>query len=63
MKSSFFNLIAGIVKDMPTLADEQSVKLFPAVLSRLGETDPVICPNLWEAVERTTSIEVPVFVI
>ena len=48
---------------MPTLADEQSVKLFPAVLSRLGETDPVIFPNLWEAVERTTSVEVPVFVI
>ncbi|XP_067945873.1 E3 ubiquitin-protein ligase listerin-like [Watersipora subatra] len=57
VKSSFFNLLSRVMQDIPALANDYAKKICSAVLSRLGETDPVICPNLWEAVGRATSME------
>ena len=59
IKSSFYSMLAALCQSNPELAREFADTICPVVLHNLDESDPLISPNLWEAVLYTiTTIQV-----
>lgn len=55
IKSAFYSLLSGVIHSMPELANEKASKICGSVLSKLNETDPVVCASVWEAALCTVS--------
>ncbi|XP_068931164.1 E3 ubiquitin-protein ligase listerin isoform X1 [Petaurus breviceps papuanus] len=50
VRSAFFELISALCQYVPQSVKAESSKVSPAVLVNIDESDPVVCPPLWEAV-------------
>ncbi len=59
IKGSFYLLIGALCQSSPELANHYADKICPLALHNLDESDPAICPALWEAtLYCVTTIEV-----
>ncbi|XP_008588259.1 PREDICTED: E3 ubiquitin-protein ligase listerin [Galeopterus variegatus] len=59
IRSAYFELVSALCQRIPQLMKEEASKVSPSVLLSIGDSDPVVCPALWEAVLYTvTTIEV-----
>ena len=55
IKGSFYSLLGALCQSNAVLANQYADKICPAVLHNLDESDPTVCPSLWEAVLYTIS--------
>lgn len=53
IRSSMYALISAYCQTNPGVAVEYTEKICPLVLHNLDESEPLICPRLWEAVLYT----------
>ncbi|XP_055965445.1 E3 ubiquitin-protein ligase listerin [Sorex fumeus] len=58
IRSAYFELVSALCQRIPQLMKEEASKVSPSVLLSIDDSDPVVCPALWEAVLYTlTTIE------
>ncbi|XP_037688795.1 E3 ubiquitin-protein ligase listerin isoform X1 [Choloepus didactylus] len=58
IRSAYFELISALCQHIPQLMNDEASKVSPAVLLSIDDSDPIVCPALWEAVLYTlTTIE------
>ncbi|XP_049641695.1 E3 ubiquitin-protein ligase listerin [Suncus etruscus] len=58
IRSAYFELISAFCQRIPQLMKEEASKVSPSVLLSIDDSDPIVCPALWEAVLYTlTTIE------
>ncbi|XP_031815109.1 E3 ubiquitin-protein ligase listerin isoform X1 [Sarcophilus harrisii] len=50
VRSAFFELVSAFCQYIPQSVKAESSKISPAVLVNIDESDPIVCPPLWEAV-------------
>ncbi|XP_012619918.2 E3 ubiquitin-protein ligase listerin [Microcebus murinus] len=58
IRSAFFELVSALCQRIPHLMKEEASRVSPSVLLSIDDSDPIVCPALWEAVLYTlTTIE------
>uniref|UniRef100_A0A8C5KES8 E3 ubiquitin-protein ligase listerin n=1 Tax=Jaculus jaculus TaxID=51337 RepID=A0A8C5KES8_JACJA len=58
IRSAYFELVSALCQHIPQLMKEEASKVSPSVLLSIDDSDPIVCPALWEAVLYTlTTIE------
>ncbi|KAM6223493.1 E3 ubiquitin-protein ligase listerin [Rhynchocyon petersi] len=58
IRSAYFELVSALCQRIPHLMKAEASKVSPSVLLSIDDSDPVVCPALWEAVLYTlTTIE------
>ncbi|XP_064628174.1 E3 ubiquitin-protein ligase listerin-like [Lineus longissimus] len=58
IRSAFYSMLSSVCQVYPSLATRYADKICPLVMHHVDESDPLICPPLWEAVLFTiTKIE------
>uniref|UniRef100_A0A8C9QAC1 E3 ubiquitin-protein ligase listerin n=1 Tax=Spermophilus dauricus TaxID=99837 RepID=A0A8C9QAC1_SPEDA len=58
IRSAYFELVSALCQRIPHLMKDEASKVSPSVLLSIDDSDPVVCPALWEAVLYTlTTIE------
>ncbi|KAM5280986.1 E3 ubiquitin-protein ligase listerin isoform 2-T2 [Ctenodactylus gundi] len=58
IRSAYFELVSALCQRIPQLMKEEASKVSPSVLLSIDDSDPTVCPALWEAVLYTlTTIE------
>ncbi|XP_040836624.1 E3 ubiquitin-protein ligase listerin isoform X1 [Ochotona curzoniae] len=58
IRSAYFELVSALCQRIPQLMKEEASKVSPSVLLSIDDSDPMVCPALWEAVLYTvTTIE------
>ncbi|ELV13193.1 E3 ubiquitin-protein ligase listerin [Tupaia chinensis] len=58
IRSAYFEFISALCQRIPQLMKEEASKVSPSVLLSIDDSDPVVCPALWEAVLYTlTTVE------
>ncbi|KAM5278034.1 E3 ubiquitin-protein ligase listerin isoform 1-T2 [Hipposideros larvatus] len=58
IRSAYFELISSLCQRIPRLMKDEAPKVSSSVLLSIDDSDPVVCPALWEAVLYTlTTIE------
>ncbi|XP_023562333.1 E3 ubiquitin-protein ligase listerin [Octodon degus] len=58
IRSAYFELVSALCQRIPQLMKEEASKVSPSVLLSIDDSDPSVCPALWEAVLYTlTTIE------
>ncbi|XP_053420907.1 E3 ubiquitin-protein ligase listerin [Nycticebus coucang] len=58
IRSAYFELVSALCQRIPQLMKEEASKVSPSVLLSIDDSDPVVCPALWEAVLYTlTTVE------
>uniref|UniRef100_A0A8C6MVG9 E3 ubiquitin-protein ligase listerin n=1 Tax=Mus spicilegus TaxID=10103 RepID=A0A8C6MVG9_MUSSI len=58
VRSAYFELVSALCQHVPQVMKEEAAKVSPSVLLSIDDSDPVVCPALWEAVLYTlTTIE------
>ncbi|KAB1283530.1 E3 ubiquitin-protein ligase listerin [Camelus dromedarius] len=58
IRSAYFELVSALCQHIPQLMKEEASKVSPSVLLSIDDSDPTVCPALWEAVLYTlTTIE------
>ncbi|KAI5940246.1 E3 ubiquitin-protein ligase listerin [Manis javanica] len=58
IRSAYFELISALCQRIPQLIKDEASKVSPSVLLSIDDSDPIVCPALWEAVLYTvTTIE------
>ncbi|KAM6161881.1 E3 ubiquitin-protein ligase listerin isoform 1-T1 [Erethizon dorsatum] len=58
IRSAYFELVSALCEHIPQLMKEEASKVSPSVLLSIDDSDPIVCPALWEAVLYTlTTIE------
>ncbi|XP_006899467.1 PREDICTED: E3 ubiquitin-protein ligase listerin [Elephantulus edwardii] len=58
IRSAYFELVSTLCQRIPQLMKAEASKVSPSVLLSIDDSDPVVCPALWEAVLYTlTTIE------
>uniref|UniRef100_A0A452UL86 E3 ubiquitin-protein ligase listerin n=1 Tax=Ursus maritimus TaxID=29073 RepID=A0A452UL86_URSMA len=58
IRSAYFELVSALCQRIPQLMKEEASKVSPSVLLSIDDSDPIVCPALWEAVLYTlTTIE------
>ncbi|XP_042637268.1 E3 ubiquitin-protein ligase listerin [Orycteropus afer afer] len=58
IRSAYFELVSALCQRIPQLMKDEASKVSPSVLLSIDDSDPVVCPALWEAVLYTlTTIE------
>ncbi|XP_036204833.1 E3 ubiquitin-protein ligase listerin isoform X2 [Myotis myotis] len=58
IRSAYFELISALCQRIPQLMKKEASKVSSSVLLSIDDSDPVVCPALWEAVLYTlTTIE------
>ncbi|KAM4863746.1 E3 ubiquitin-protein ligase listerin isoform X1 [Urocitellus parryii] len=58
IRSAYFELVSALCQRIPHLMKEEASKVSPSVLLSIDDSDPVVCPALWEAVLYTlTTVE------
>ncbi|XP_051006332.1 E3 ubiquitin-protein ligase listerin [Acomys russatus] len=58
VRSAYFELVSALCQHVPQVMKEEASKVSPSVLLSIDDSDPVVCPALWEAVLYTlTTIE------
>ncbi|XP_048202308.1 E3 ubiquitin-protein ligase listerin [Perognathus longimembris pacificus] len=58
IRSAYFELVSALCQRIPKLMNEEASKVSPSVLLSIDDSDPIVCPALWEAVLYTlTTIE------
>ncbi|KAK7815684.1 hypothetical protein U0070_015613, partial [Myodes glareolus] len=58
IRSAYFELVSALCQYVPQVMKEEASKVSPSVLLSIDDSDPVVCPALWEAVLYTlTTIE------
>nr|XP_010588638.1 E3 ubiquitin-protein ligase listerin isoform X1 [Loxodonta africana] len=58
IRSAYFELVSALCQRIPRLMKDEASKVSPSVLLSIDDSDPVVCPALWEAVLYTlTTIE------
>lgn len=59
IRSAYFELVSALCQRIPQLMKDEASKVSPSVLLSIDDSDPVVCPALWEAVLYTpTTVEV-----
>ena len=56
IKSAFYMLLAAMCNTNSSVAEQFADKICPQVLHNLGESDPLVCPALWEAALYVVSV-------
>nr|XP_008265376.2 E3 ubiquitin-protein ligase listerin isoform X1 [Oryctolagus cuniculus] len=58
IRSAYFELVSALCQRIPQLMKEEASKVSPSVLLSIDDSDPIVCPALWEAVLYTvTTVE------
>nr|KAF6475095.1 listerin E3 ubiquitin protein ligase 1 [Rousettus aegyptiacus] len=58
IRSAFFELVSAFCQRIPRLMKDEASKVSSSVLLSIDDSDPIVCPALWEAVLYTlTTIE------
>ncbi|XP_007173869.2 E3 ubiquitin-protein ligase listerin isoform X1 [Balaenoptera acutorostrata] len=58
IRSAYFELVSALCQRTPQLMKDEASKVSPSVLLSIDDSDPIVCPALWEAVLYTlTTIE------
>ncbi|XP_005861784.1 PREDICTED: E3 ubiquitin-protein ligase listerin isoform X1 [Myotis brandtii] len=58
IRSAYFELISALCQRIPQLMKKEASKVSSSVLLSIDDSDPIVCPALWEAVLYTlTTIE------
>ncbi|XP_060054558.1 E3 ubiquitin-protein ligase listerin [Erinaceus europaeus] len=58
IRSAYFELVSALCQRIPHLMRAEAPKVSPSVLLSIDDSDPTVCPALWEAVLYTlTTIE------
>ncbi|XP_047420433.1 E3 ubiquitin-protein ligase listerin [Sciurus carolinensis] len=58
IRSAYFELVSALCQRIPQLMKDEASKVSPSVLLSIDDSDPVVCPALWEAVLYTlTTVE------
>ncbi|MEJ1283029.1 listerin E3 ubiquitin protein ligase 1 [Cricetulus griseus] len=58
IRSAYFELISALCQHVPQVMKEEASKVSPSVLLSIDDSDPAVCPALWEAVLYTvTTVE------
>ncbi|CAH6792493.1 E3 ubiquitin-protein ligase listerin [Phodopus roborovskii] len=58
IRSAYFELVSALCQHVPQVMKEEASKVSPSVLLSIDDSDPMVCPALWEAVLYTlTTIE------
>ncbi|OBS72005.1 hypothetical protein A6R68_13417 [Neotoma lepida] len=58
VRSAYFELVSALCQHIPQVMKEEASKVSPSVLLSIDDSDPVVCPALWEAVLYTlTTVE------
>ncbi|XP_048659497.1 E3 ubiquitin-protein ligase listerin isoform X2 [Marmota marmota marmota] len=58
IRSAYFELVSALCQRIPHLMKDEASKVSPSVLLSIDDSDPVVCPALWEAVLYTlTTVE------
>ncbi|EHB03083.1 RING finger protein 160 [Heterocephalus glaber] len=58
IRSAYFELVSALCQRIPQLMKEEASKVSPSVLLSIDDSDPIVCPSLWEAVLYTlTTVE------
>ncbi|XP_045140592.1 E3 ubiquitin-protein ligase listerin [Echinops telfairi] len=58
IRSAYFELVSALCQRIPQLMKDEASKVSPSVLLSIDDSDPMVCPALWEAVLYTlTTIE------
>ncbi|ELK15923.1 RING finger protein 160 [Pteropus alecto] len=58
IRSAFFELVSALCQRIPRLMKDEASKVSSSVLLSIDDSDPIVCPALWEAVLYTlTTIE------
>ncbi|KAK2506799.1 hypothetical protein MC885_009352, partial [Smutsia gigantea] len=58
IRSAYFELVSALCQRIPQLMKDEASKVSPSVLLSIDDSDPIVCPALWEAVLYTiTTIE------
>ncbi|XP_029420767.1 E3 ubiquitin-protein ligase listerin isoform X2 [Nannospalax galili] len=58
IRSAYFELVSALCQHIPQLMKDEASKVSPSVLLSIDDSDPIVCPALWEAVLYTlTTIE------
>ncbi|KAM9348056.1 E3 ubiquitin-protein ligase listerin [Symphorus nematophorus] len=55
VRGAFFEMVCALCEFTPTLVQAEAVRLCPAVLLSIDDTDPVVLPPVWEAVLHVVS--------
>ena len=55
IRGSFYLLMGALCQSNQALANDYADKICPLVLHNLDESDPAVCPALWEAALYTIS--------
>uniref|UniRef100_A0A4W3I203 E3 ubiquitin-protein ligase listerin n=1 Tax=Callorhinchus milii TaxID=7868 RepID=A0A4W3I203_CALMI len=50
IRSAFFELIVAFCQHLPELMKAEAAKVCSAVLLNIDDSDPVVCPSIWEAI-------------
>ncbi|XP_006862571.1 PREDICTED: E3 ubiquitin-protein ligase listerin [Chrysochloris asiatica] len=53
IRSAYFELVSALCQHIPHLMKDEASKVSPSVLLSIDDSDPVVCPALWEAVLYT----------
>uniref|UniRef100_A0A2R8N1H3 E3 ubiquitin-protein ligase listerin n=1 Tax=Callithrix jacchus TaxID=9483 RepID=A0A2R8N1H3_CALJA len=53
IRSAYFELVSALCQRIPQLMKEEASKVSPSVLLSIDDSDPIVCPALWEAVLYT----------
>ncbi|MBZ3885715.1 E3 ubiquitin-protein ligase listerin [Sciurus carolinensis] len=63
IRSAYFELVSALCQRIPQLMKDEASKVSPSVLLSIDDSDPVVCPALWEAVLYTlTTVELIPFI-
>ncbi|XP_055470789.1 E3 ubiquitin-protein ligase listerin isoform X1 [Psammomys obesus] len=58
VRSAYFELVSALCQHVPQVMKQEASKVSSSVLLSIDDSDPVVCPSLWEAVLYTlTTIE------
>ncbi|GAB1300405.1 E3 ubiquitin-protein ligase listerin [Apodemus speciosus] len=58
VRSAYFELVSALCQHVPQVMKEEAARVSPSVLLSIDDSDPVVCPALWEAVLYTlTTVE------
>ncbi|XP_010606876.1 E3 ubiquitin-protein ligase listerin [Fukomys damarensis] len=58
IRSAYFELVSALCQRIPQVMKEEASKVSPSVLLSIDDSDPIVCPALWEAVLYTlTTVE------
>ncbi|KAF4025918.1 hypothetical protein G4228_018096 [Cervus hanglu yarkandensis] len=63
IRSAYFELVSALCQRIPHLMKDEASKVSPSVLLSIDDSDPIVCPALWEAVLYTlTTVELIPFI-